>query len=761
MADIVLGGVGAAVGSLYGNPMLGFSIGMSLGGLLFPPDLGTIEQGRLTEARIQGASYGDPIPLAWGRFRSAGEVIWASAWEATTTTSGGGKGKPKTKKTTYRGSFAILIKAGPMFKLRKIIRDGEVCYDDTGGSLVVADDIDPDNIAIYYGSPTQGRDPTIEAQEGTANTPAYRNRSYVVFKDYSVPLGGRLPNFEFEYDVTEDSPTLDTVLEELFEQVEADPSDLDFAEVAAIEVDGLFVGNRTQLSEVLRKLEQAYKFDLVEVDGTVKTILRGATPTETIDEQYLGATSGQSDSDEKVVIARAEEEEIPRQIDVVYPSESAGFQTLTQHAIRQYGGTIESETIALPVVLTDDEAKSLAVIGVHLAWLQRQGFHFRLPWRYLYLAPGDIVTLPTKIGDMTVRIVEQTMNLLGPVEFFALEEVPSLYSLVTTGQSGGGGGTVVVRLGTDFILVDTVALTDEDADYVGFYSVAGGGSPWPGCDIECEAPFVRTLPGNVPTENVAFHDIAAAMGETESNCAAPSDPEKWDEVNTIDVNCRTGTLSSATEEDVLNGANVIVVDQEIMQFVTATPLGGGSFRLSKLLRGRRGTEWAMGHTGPKPWFMPALTTTERTNVPVTEVGVDHTYNAVEVGKVYVAPDVPATQDLTVEGNSRKPLSVVHVTSSRDGSNNLTIDWIRRARKEGGWNDFVDVPLDETAETYEIDVYDAGWSSVLRTISVTAPTASYTAAEQTTDGLTPGDPVNVKIYQTSDVIGRGFERQETV
>jgi hypothetical protein len=106
-------------------------------------------------------------------------------------------------------------------------------------------------------------------------------------------------------------------------------------------------------------------------------------------------------------------------------------------------------------------------------------------------------------------------------------------------------------------------------------------------------------------------------------------------------------------------------------------------------------------------------------------------------------------------------SVADVAGSRDGSNNLTITWKRRTRIGGEWRDNVGPRLGEDSESYEIDVLGGSPEAVLRTITATSETASYTAAQQTTDGLTPGDPVHIKIYQLSADVSRGYVEDVTI
>jgi hypothetical protein len=103
---------------------------------------------------------------------------------------------------------------------------------------------------------------------------------------------------------------------------------------------------------------------------------------------------------------------------------------------------------------------------------------------------------------------------------------------------------------------------------------------------------------------------------------------------------------------------------------------------------------------------------------------------------------------------------VHISGARDGSANLTINWVRRTRVSGGWQDAVDVPLNETAEAYEVEIMDGG--DVVRTITgLTTPSASYSAAEQTADFGSAQSSVAVKIYQLSGAVGRGYAGEATI
>jgi len=66
------------------------------------------------------------------------------------------------------------------------------------------------------------------------------------------------------------------------------------------------------------------------------------------------------------------------------------------------------------------------------------------------------------------------------------------------------------------------------------------------------------------------------------------------------------------------------------------------------------------------------------------------------------------------------------------------------------------------DTSDFTTYVSGGTAerVLRSISALTQTAAYSAANQTSDGLTPGNPVRVAVYQVGQY-GRGYPGRATV
>jgi hypothetical protein len=201
MATLVLSAVGAAVGSGFGGSVLGLSgmiigraVGATVGRVIDQRLMGggsqAVETGRMDRLRVSGASEGAPVPLVWGRVRLGGQVIWASDFrETVTTTGGGGKivKKPTVTDFSYSVSVAMALCEGPILGIGRIWADGQE---------LVAGDL---NIRVYRGDEVQLPDPLIVAIEGAGAAPAYRGIAYVVIEDLPLgEFGNRVPQFSFE-----------------------------------------------------------------------------------------------------------------------------------------------------------------------------------------------------------------------------------------------------------------------------------------------------------------------------------------------------------------------------------------------------------------------------------------------------------------------------------------------------------------------------------------------------------------------------------
>lgn len=201
MASLVLGAAGAALGSslLGGASVLGIT-GVQIGGALGTLAGVAIDQAltpgrhisgpRLSDINIQASSEGAAIARLFGRMRLAGQVIWASRFRETVSTSSvGGKGLgPSVSETDYAYSisFAVGLCEGEATRLGRVWANGSLL------------DTSQVTLRFHGGGEAQDVDPLIADIEG-GNAPAYRGLCYVVFEDMPLAaFGNRIPLLQFE-----------------------------------------------------------------------------------------------------------------------------------------------------------------------------------------------------------------------------------------------------------------------------------------------------------------------------------------------------------------------------------------------------------------------------------------------------------------------------------------------------------------------------------------------------------------------------------
>ena len=261
----------------------------------------------------------------------------------------------------------------------------------------------------------------------------------------------------------------------------------------------------------------------------------------------------------------------------------------------------------------------------------------------------------------------------------------------------------------------------NDADTAnGIYVGMAGPSGWPG------AALYKSSDGGASYASVFSESTAQTLGTVTSVLNPFLGGNAFDEVNQVTVVLTSGELSSATELAVLNGANEAAIGAEIVQFKNATLVAANTYTLSGLLRGRRGTEWAMSH-GPNERFV--LLPVPRITLASSEFFANRKYKPVTSGATVASA---TAQDFTSYGVSLKPYAPVLLGGGVDGSGNVTLNWTRRTRVGGAWAPFIDAPVSETSEAYKVQIWNADYSSCARIIDAATTTATYTAAQQVTD-----------------------------
>ncbi|MDX2113677.1 MAG: glycoside hydrolase TIM-barrel-like domain-containing protein [Alphaproteobacteria bacterium] len=518
------------------------------------------------------------------------------------------------------------------------------------------------------------------------------------------------------------------------------------------QVEGFVITSQQSVRDAVEALAQAYFFDAVESDGLLQFVPRGAASQLSLTESdLLQASEGGVEA--RFRITRAQEVELPRRVNVVYLSRIASYQTQTQYSQREMSGSREVVTLDLPVVLSDQLARNIADARLYTAWVARVGYEFMLSTRHCLLDPGDVMTVTVAGVSHRMRLIYTRLQADGKVLVRATADDVTAYDFYSVpGLSNEPASPTSDVSATSLALLDTAALPGDEVDKA-IIRAAGAGlsEPWSG------AALYRSDDAGASFSRVGDIAAAAVIG-TALDALATGTAQVFDAVSTVTVSLiGQGALQSVSEIAVLNGANLALLGDELFQFRSATLLEPGKYRLSGLLRGRLGTEWAIaGHSAGERFVLLDARVT-RLTAPTALIGLARDFKAVTFGGSLTA--APSTS-FTYRGAALRPYSPVHVSASRDASGTITLRWVRRARQGGVWQDNVDVPLNEASERYDVEVMNG--ASIARSwTALTAPMVIYSAAEQVADFGSLPSSVEVRIYQISEIVGRGYAANAVV
>lgn len=677
MATILFSAIGTLVGGPIGGAV-GALVGRQADALLIGG--GRREGPRLKDLAVTTSSYGTALPRLYGRMRVPGTIIWATELTEHGETQGGGKGRPKVTTYSYSASFAVALASRPIQGIGRIWADGNLLRGasgdlKTGGAM-----------RIYTGHGDQPADPLIAVAEGAGRCPAWRGLAYVVFEELDLAdFYNRIPALTFEV-IADDSFTLQDVVGETI--AEADCA------VALEEISGLSCEG--PLADTLRSLEPAYALH-ADAGGEGLTIARERLQAEPIllpepaiagGDAEFGRATGQ-------VRRRSPPSESPPEILRYYDLDRDYLPGLQRAAGRPGAG--QPQTLELPATLSAADARALVERTAQRARWARETIAWRCASLDPAVAPGSVVALPGQAGRWLVD--EWEWRETG-VELALSRIVPSGADARPAATVDPGRINPAADLGPATTVLAAFELPwdgsgSADTPAV-FAALSSAGANWSGAAL-----FVDHGDGALQPLGPSGR-TRAVLGAAETALAAAS-PLLFDRSSSVTV-ALTGAdlqLVSATGRQLAMGANRALLGEEIVQFAEAVPLGGGRWRLRKLLRGRGGTEAAIAGHAVGERFV--LLDARLVSLDHAAVGTVPQTSILALGR---ADEVPAETPIALAGTTLRPLSPVHPRTVILAGGALELRWTRRARGAWSWPDGVDAPLQEQSELYQVGYGDA-------------------------------------------------------
>jgi hypothetical protein len=707
MATLVLNTIGTMLGGPIGGA-IGAFVGQSIDQQLFGP--GPRRGPRLGDLSVQTSSYGSAIPKIFGTMRIAGTIIWATDLQEQSNTEAT-KGQPDAVAYSYSASFAVALSSRPIANIGRIWADGKLIRDSDGQFAVAT------GFRFLDGSEEQDPDPLIASVEGLGSTPAYRGLALAIFEDLQLAeFGNRIPFLTFEVIADVERVALGRVLGDVTE--------------GAItgEIAGSLAGYAAYgatMRAAVQPLVDIWDIPLFD-DGF---LLSATSPASSkVEGEELGCST---DAQRAPRIERSQSSaaSLPSSMTLSYYDAARDFQAGVARASLD-GATRASEAIELPAVLDAGAAKGMVQTSLARRWAKRDRLTLRLPPKYLSLRPGSLLSPPE---DNAAWRTEKVM-IDGLAAIAELRPTYRSAAPVPADPGRVAPSNPAMPAPTKLAIVE---LPDD-----GTGSLA---APVIVIAATSIAKICRAVPLQVEIDGAAS-TARSAMAPTilgHSLTQLPNGQSAvFDLLNSVDVELSNSDawIESRDDDALVAGGNLALLGSELIQFGIAVPLGQGRFRLSRLLRGRRGTEWAMDlHSVGETFVMLERSRLQRVSVSASQCGA-----RIRVTPAGIADGAMEAVEAVITGEAMRPPSPARLRTTWDGAGNLQCAWVRRSSQGWSWLDNVDAPLGCSEELYRVTL--AGSADVLEA-ETSEPELEF--AEGQIAALGPGS-IEISVQQVGDI-----------
>lgn len=575
----------------------------------------------------------------------------------------------------------------------------------------------------------------------------YVARSGLTADTRTLAVYERTGGFEITY------PSVRDVVDQMLERSNLPPEKFDTTGLSGITlpVRSLVLSQVSTARSAIELLAQCYFYDIYLRDK-LYFIARGGASALTIAYDDLGAMRNGDESPDPLPLTQANELEVPAQISFTYNDVDGDHQSDTQYSDRLLTGQESTSAIQAPLGFTASEAKQIADrMLADQAW--RLKTTFSLDAGFTRLEPSDVVQVTDADGKLhRVRILRRSDSGSAITFDAVIDDVSVLTQAGTTSTTTSGQSVVSALPTTTLVLLDIPMLTDSEDEPGLYVAVNGSSTDWALAAIYDSRDGITYGLNTTITDQAAIGTCTTTLGDWAGG-------NVFDMSNSVTVDIGLiQQLSSYTRDEILTGAApAYIVGGEILYALDATLVSPGVYTLAGLLRGRRGTESAIATHAASETLVELSPTSNGIRwlaLDAADLGSLRYYKGASAGQLLSAV---SAQTITPLGTTLKPFSPVDARADRSTADHV-ITWKPRTRFSTRLTGSLPISAPLPDESYEVEIFASGAAAiagapVLRTLTSSSATVTYTSAQRVTDG-TGSTVAYIRVNPVSASVGRG-------
>lgn len=578
-----------------------------------------------TSLHVQTAAQGIPIPIGWGQFRAGANIVWYNNFQRHAVKQKSGKGGgSSTTSYTYTAAVILGICEGPIQSIPQVWENNAVV------SLSYL------NLELFGGAVGQAVWSYLTTSY-SAQALNYSGTGYVASSNYSLGTDANLPshNFEVKGFLSGSMP--------YGSLVDANPADVinDFLNNtqygigynwATNPIDNAswtqfktycqvfniffspYINNQEQGISIIQRWAQLSNTFIFWSGNVFKFVPLGTnvntnngltyTPNLTViyDLTYSNFILEGSGSKGPIEVTRSDPADGYNQVQLDIRDRANNYNTTSivwkDQASIDANGQLAATTVQADEICDINIATYVAALIGQRATYIRNTYTFKLPYNFVLLEPGDIVT----INDPNIGLSQFPVRILSVEEddkqilSIIAEEFPAGIGQATAYVANTATGTAPFNIGVNPGNVNSPAIIEPNAAATGgqpqVWISLSGGQYWGGADVYI------SFDGGTTYSMIDEYTTPSTQGVLVSSLASHADPDTSDTLVVNLTESNSSLPATATNSDADAFRTLILVDNELMSYGSAVPGSGANyFNLTYLRRGLYGTAIAAHSAG--------------------------------------------------------------------------------------------------------------------------------------------------------------------
>jgi hypothetical protein len=341
-------------------------------------------------------------------------------------------------------------------------------------------------------------------------------------------------------------------------------------------VEGYLINDSKTAKEILLELQSAYFFDIVEVGNKLKFLRPQKSLSQPLSYNDLVL------EESTLRITRDCSSNMPNELKLIYIDKDNNFQNgiYVEHSYQSNSN--DSVTIKLNLVCQKSLAAKIAKLSLLKQLQQRNKYYFRLPFKYLYLEPSNLIILKDSVQSYHLKIASIYINNDFSISITAIDQIdfdfqykyffePNLSEQINSLPD------------FDHLILDIPPIWFEtnasDRVFIALWSKNNSFKP-------------AAIYFSLDNEEYKFLDII----NHEATIGILIDDLNDSQISFVDwhskfrVSTINGKLESIEFSQLFLGKNFAVINEEVIQFINAKLISSNLYEISGIIRGQNLTE---------------------------------------------------------------------------------------------------------------------------------------------------------------------------